>query len=145
MEITFHQLLLGRKEQLKQKSSSFRDSLLMLAVARRRRAVVSSKFGFRESSKAGAGLILWEHKLQTSHFPEMVFGDSFLVLEHVNSGIKIQFDTFESFDAPTAWSQEALPPVEFPADAKSKFRSHPNSAFCTVAYLCLYARWNLHL
>ncbi|KAL7199473.1 hypothetical protein ACSBR2_021699 [Camellia fascicularis] len=92
MEITFHQLLLGRKEQLKQKSSSFRDSLSMLAIARRGRAV------------------------------EMVFGDSFLVLEHVNSGIKIQFNTFESFDAPTAWNQEALPPVEYPADAKSKFR-----------------------
>ncbi|XP_028121568.1 TIP41-like protein isoform X2 [Camellia sinensis] len=64
----------------------------------------------------------WEHKLQTSHFPEMVFGDSSLVLKHVSSGIKIHFNTF---DALTAWKQEALPPVEVPAAAKWKFRSQP--------------------
>ncbi|THF95462.1 hypothetical protein TEA_007724 [Camellia sinensis var. sinensis] len=83
----------------------------------------------------------WEHKLQTSHFPEMVFGDSFLVLEHVNSGIKIQFDTFESFDAPTAWNQEALPPVEFPADAKSKFRRYAWNCLFFLVLLAPYQEW----
>ncbi|GFY89540.1 TIP41-like family protein [Actinidia rufa] len=65
---------------------------------------------------------LWEHKLQTSHLPEMVFGDSSLVLKHVNSGTKIHFN---AFDALTGWKQEALPPVEVPAAAKWKFRSKP--------------------
>ncbi|XP_057493413.1 TIP41-like protein isoform X3 [Actinidia eriantha] len=64
----------------------------------------------------------WEHKLQTSHLPEMVFGDSSLVLKHVNSGTKIHFN---AFDALTGWKQEALPPVEVPAAAKWKFRSKP--------------------
>ncbi|RVW49675.1 TIP41-like protein [Vitis vinifera] len=61
----------------------------------------------------------WEEKLQTSHLPEMVFGESSLVLKHVNSGIKIHFN---AFDALTGWKQEALPPVEVPAAAKWKFR-----------------------
>ncbi|XP_034680372.1 TIP41-like protein [Vitis riparia] len=64
----------------------------------------------------------WEEKLQTSHLPEMVFGESSLVLKHVNSGIKIHFN---AFDALTGWKQEALPPVEVPAAAKWKFRSKP--------------------
>ncbi|KAF8406240.1 hypothetical protein HHK36_008325 [Tetracentron sinense] len=64
----------------------------------------------------------WEQKLQTSHLPEMVFGESSLVLLHMNSGIKIHFN---AFDALTGWKQEALPPVEVPAAAKWKFRSKP--------------------
>ncbi|KAF5444330.1 hypothetical protein F2P56_036816 [Juglans regia] len=65
---------------------------------------------------------LWEQKLQTSHLPEMVFGESSLVLKHVKSGIKIHFN---AFDALNGWKQEALPPVEVPAAAKWKFRSKP--------------------
>ncbi|XAR72947.1 hypothetical protein NMG60_11019762 [Bertholletia excelsa] len=64
----------------------------------------------------------WEHQLQTSHLPEMVFGDSSLVLKHVNSGTKIHFN---AFDALRGWKQEALPPVEVPAAVKWKFRSKP--------------------
>ncbi|KAK4437941.1 TIP41-like protein [Sesamum alatum] len=64
----------------------------------------------------------WEEKLQTSHLPEMVFGESSLVLKHVSSGIKIHFN---AFDALCGWKQEALPPVEVPAAAKWKFRSKP--------------------
>ena len=62
----------------------------------------------------------WEEKLHTSHFPEMVFGNSCLFLKHVKSGIKIHFN---AFDALTGWMQEALPPVEAPAAAKWKFIS----------------------
>lgn len=64
----------------------------------------------------------WEQKLQTSHLPEMVFGDSCLVLKHMQSGTKIYFD---AFDALIGWKQEALPPVEVPAAAQWKFRSKP--------------------
>ncbi|KAA8536250.1 hypothetical protein F0562_028728 [Nyssa sinensis] len=64
----------------------------------------------------------WEQKLQTSHLPEMVFGESSLVLKHMDSGTKIHFN---AFDALTGWKQEALPPVEVPAAAKWKFRSKP--------------------
>ncbi|XP_073309355.1 TIP41-like protein [Primulina huaijiensis] len=64
----------------------------------------------------------WEEKLQTSHLPEMVFGESFLVLKHANSGIKISFN---ALDALCGWKQEALPPVEVPAAAKWKFRNKP--------------------
>ncbi|CAN0905927.1 TIP41-like protein [Linum grandiflorum] len=64
----------------------------------------------------------WEEKLQTSHLPEMVFGDSCLVLKHMKSGTKIHFN---AFDALTGWKQEALPPVEVPAAAQWKFRSKP--------------------
>ncbi|GKV43210.1 hypothetical protein SLEP1_g50529 [Rubroshorea leprosula] len=65
----------------------------------------------------------WEQKLQTSHLPEMVFGDSCLVLKHIGSGTKIHFN---AFDALAAWKQEGLPPVEVPAAAKWKFRSKPS-------------------
>ncbi|KAF2294930.1 hypothetical protein GH714_027088 [Hevea brasiliensis] len=64
-------------------------------------------------------LLQWEEKLQTSHLPEMVFGDSSLVLKHDNSGTKIYFN---AFDALAGWKQEALPPVEVPAAEKWKFR-----------------------
>ncbi|XP_060168136.1 TIP41-like protein isoform X4 [Lycium barbarum] len=64
----------------------------------------------------------WEEGLQTSHLPEMVFGDNSLVLKHVNSGTKIYFN---AFDALVGWKHEALPPVEVPAAAKWKFRSKP--------------------
>lgn len=62
----------------------------------------------------------WEQGLQTSHMPEMIFGDSSLILKHVNSGIKIHFN---AFDALTGWKREALPPVEVPAAAKWKFKT----------------------
>nr|UVK35481.1 TIP41-like family protein [Gleditsia microphylla] len=65
----------------------------------------------------------WEQKLQTSHLPEMVFGENSLILKHVNSGTKIHFN---AFDALCGWKQEALPPVEVPAAAQWKFRSKPS-------------------
>lgn len=64
----------------------------------------------------------WEKKLETSHLPEMVFGENTLILKHLNSGTKIHF---KAFDALCGWKQEALPPVEVPAAAKWKFRSKP--------------------
>uniref|UniRef100_M1CF60 Type 2A phosphatase activator TIP41 n=1 Tax=Solanum tuberosum TaxID=4113 RepID=M1CF60_SOLTU len=64
----------------------------------------------------------WEEELQTSHLPEMVFGDNSLVLKHVNTGTKIHFN---ALDALVGWKHEALPPVEVPAAAKWKFRSKP--------------------
>ncbi|XVF01347.1 hypothetical protein REPUB_Repub04eG0080100 [Reevesia pubescens] len=60
----------------------------------------------------------WEQNLQTSHLPEMIFGESFLVFRHVRSGTKIHFN---AFDALAGWKQEALPPVEVPAAAQWKF------------------------
>lgn len=65
----------------------------------------------------------WEQKLQTSHLPEMVFGDSILVLKHMATGVQISFN---AFDALAGWKKEALPPVEVPAAAKWKFRSKPS-------------------
>ncbi|XP_030486362.2 TIP41-like protein [Cannabis sativa] len=65
----------------------------------------------------------WGEKLQTSHLPEMIFGDSCLVLKHNPSGTKIHFN---AFDALLGWKQEALPPVEVPAAEKWKFRSKPS-------------------
>ncbi|KAJ0076582.1 TIP41-like protein [Pistacia vera] len=64
----------------------------------------------------------WEQKLETTHLPEMVFGESCLVLKHVKSGTKIHFN---AFDALGGWKLEGLPPVEVPAAAKWKFRSKP--------------------
>lgn len=61
----------------------------------------------------------WEEKLQTTHLPEMVFGESCLILKHVKSGIKLHFN---AFDALCGWKLEALPPVEVPAAALWKFR-----------------------
>ncbi|XP_027365889.1 TIP41-like protein [Abrus precatorius] len=65
----------------------------------------------------------WEQKLETSHLPEMVFGENTLILKHLSSGTKIHFN---AFDALRGWKQEALPPVEVPAAAKWKFRSKPS-------------------
>ncbi|CAA0807443.1 TIP41-like family protein [Striga hermonthica] len=65
----------------------------------------------------------WEEKLQTSHLPEMVFGESCLVLKHVSSGVNVHFN---AFDALSGWKQERLPPVEVPAAAKWKFRCKPD-------------------
>ncbi|OMO73969.1 TIP41-like protein [Corchorus capsularis] len=65
----------------------------------------------------------WEKDLQTSHLPEMIFGESRLVLKHVGSGAKIHFN---AFDALAGWKQEGLPPVEVPAAAKWKFRCKPS-------------------
>ncbi|XVE93458.1 hypothetical protein REPUB_Repub01dG0194500 [Reevesia pubescens] len=64
----------------------------------------------------------WEQNLQTSHLPEMVFGESCLVLKHISSGTKIHFN---AFDALAGWKLEGLPPVEVPAAAQWKFRSKP--------------------
>ncbi|KAI3712284.1 hypothetical protein L1987_70835 [Smallanthus sonchifolius] len=64
----------------------------------------------------------WEEKLETSHLPEMIFGDSSLVLKHMSSGTKIHFN---AFDALVGWKNEPLPPVEVPAAAQWKFRSKP--------------------
>ncbi|KAL8541515.1 hypothetical protein ACS0TY_002690 [Phlomoides rotata] len=64
----------------------------------------------------------WEEKLQTTHLPEMIFGESSLVLTNVSSGIKVHFN---AFDAMCGWKQESLPPVEVPAAAKWKFRWKP--------------------
>ena len=61
----------------------------------------------------------FEDKLQTSHLPEMVFGESFLSLQHAQTGARLHFN---ALDALKAWKQEALPPVEVPAAAKWKFR-----------------------
>jgi len=77
----------------------------------------------KRSILTSSNFLLWEEKLQTSHLPEMVFGESCLVLKHLNSGTKIHFN---AFDALTGWKQEALPPVEVPAAAKWKFRSKPS-------------------
>ncbi|RDX79293.1 Homeobox protein HAZ1, partial [Mucuna pruriens] len=65
----------------------------------------------------------WEQKLETSHLPEMVFGENTLILKHLSSGTKIHFN---AFDALRGWKQEALPPVEVPAAAQWKFRSKPS-------------------
>ncbi|KNA10442.1 hypothetical protein SOVF_144040 [Spinacia oleracea] len=67
-------------------------------------------------------LQLWEEKLETTHFPEMIFGNSSLILKHLASGTMIHFN---AFDALIGWKQEALPPVEVPAAAKWKSRSQP--------------------
>ncbi|XP_057964097.1 TIP41-like protein [Malania oleifera] len=64
----------------------------------------------------------WEQKLQTSHLPEMIFGDSSFALKHINSGTKLHFN---ALDALAGWKQEALPPVEVPAAAQWKYRSKP--------------------
>nr|GEV45361.1 TIP41-like protein [Tanacetum cinerariifolium] len=64
----------------------------------------------------------WEEKLQTSHLPEMIFGDSSLILKHISSGTKFHFN---AYDALVGWKKEALPPVEVPAAAQWKFRSKP--------------------
>ncbi|KAL1342840.1 hypothetical protein AAHE18_09G186500 [Arachis hypogaea] len=68
-------------------------------------------------------MAMWEHKLDTNHLPEMVFGENTLILKHLSSGTKIHFN---AFDALCGWKQEALPPVEVPAAAKWKFRSKPS-------------------
>lgn len=77
----------------------------------------------KRSILSSSTLQLWEEKLQTSHFPEMIFGESCLVLKHLNSGTKIHFN---AFDALIGWKQEALPPVEVPAAAQWKFRCKPD-------------------
>lgn len=70
-----------------------------------------------------ASLQLFEDKLQTTHLPEMVFGESFLSLQHAQTGIRLYFNALDSLKA---WKHEALPPVEVPAAAKWKFRSKPS-------------------
>ncbi|KAJ4837464.1 TIP41-like protein [Turnera subulata] len=80
--------------------------------------IVSSNRSILNSST----LVQWEKNLDTNHLPEMVFGDSTLVLKYVSTGAKIHFN---AFDALIGWKKEALPPVEVPAAAKWKFRSKP--------------------
>lgn len=72
----------------------------------------------------------WEEKLNTKHFPEMVFGDSCLVLKHLKTGSEIHFN---AFDALVGWKQEGLPPVEVPAAAKWKFRRYSLSNVLLIA------------
>ncbi|XP_031384141.1 TIP41-like protein isoform X1 [Punica granatum] len=69
-----------------------------------------------------SSLLEWEQKLGTSHMPEMIFGNSSLILKHLSTGTVIHFN---AFDALSGWKKEALPPVEVPAAAKWKFRSKP--------------------
>jgi hypothetical protein len=61
----------------------------------------------------------FEDKLQTTHLPEMVFGESSVSLEHAQTGVRLHFN---ALDALRQWKQEALPPVQVPAAAKWKFR-----------------------
>jgi type 2A phosphatase activator TIP41 len=80
----------------------------------------------------------FEDELQTTHLPEMVFGESFLSLQHTQTGIKFHFN---ALDALKAWKKEALPPVEVPAAAKWKFRRssitviHFSTQFSTTEHL----------
>lgn len=43
----------------------------------------------------------------------MIFGNISLIFKHLSSGTEIQFN---AFDALIGWKQEALPPVEVPAE-----------------------------
>ncbi|XP_051178147.1 TIP41-like protein [Lolium perenne] len=70
-----------------------------------------------------ASVSLFEDKLQTTHLPEMVFGESSVSLQHPQTGIRLHFN---ALDALKQWKQEALPPVQVPAAAKWKFRSNPS-------------------
>ncbi|BBN18269.1 type 2A phosphatase activator TIP41 [Marchantia polymorpha subsp. ruderalis] len=65
----------------------------------------------------------WGQLLDTTHLPEMVFGDSSLELKHEATGIKIHFN---ALDGLRGWKKEGLPPVEVPAAAKWKFASKPS-------------------
>jgi hypothetical protein len=66
----------------------------------------------------------FEDELQTTHLPEMVFGESSLSLQLLQTGIKLHFN---ALDALKGWKKEALPPVEVPAAAKWKFRRFSTS------------------
>ncbi|XP_058070033.1 TIP41-like protein isoform X6 [Magnolia sinica] len=77
---------------------------------------------FNRPILSSSAVHLWEQNIGTSHLPEMVFGESSLLLSHADSGIKIHFS---AFDALKGWKHERLPPVEVPAAAKWKFRSKP--------------------
>ncbi|KAK4749942.1 hypothetical protein SAY87_027391 [Trapa incisa] len=106
------------------------ENELKAAGARR---LEDGRFGLRihgweiESRKRSilnsSSLLEWEHRLGTSHMPEMVFGNSSLTLKHLSTGTVIHFN---AFDALAGWKKEALPPVEVPAAAKWKFRSKPS-------------------
>ncbi|XP_014752923.1 TIP41-like protein isoform X2 [Brachypodium distachyon] len=78
-----------------------------------------------------ASVNLFEDKLQTTHLPEMVFGESFLSLQHAQTGIRLHFN---ALDALKAWKQEALPPVQVPAAAKWKFRSPSDQVILDYDY-----------
>ncbi|KAF3324027.1 TIP41-like protein [Carex littledalei] len=65
----------------------------------------------------------WEETLKTTHLPEMVFGESSLILVHRPTGTKLHFN---ALDALKGWKEEALPPVEVPAAAQWKFRCKPS-------------------
>jgi type 2A phosphatase activator TIP41 len=85
-----------------------------------------------------ASLQLFEDKLQTTHLPEMVFGESFLSLQHAQTGIRLYFN---ALDALKAWKHEALPPVEVPAAAKWKFRRFfYNSVLSLIKLYSMHAR-----
>ncbi|KAJ7562544.1 hypothetical protein O6H91_03G073800 [Diphasiastrum complanatum] len=61
--------------------------------------------------------------LGTTHLPEMLFGNNFLELAHLATGIKIKFNALEALHD---WKQENLPPVEVSAAAKWRFCSKPS-------------------
>ncbi|KAF7061033.1 hypothetical protein CFC21_067763 [Triticum aestivum] len=75
-----------------------------------------------EAIPGGVRVKGFEDKLQTTHLPEMVFGESFVSIQNAQTGVKLHFN---ALDALKAWKQEALPPVQVPAAAKWKFRSNP--------------------
>lgn len=80
----------------------------------------------------------FEDKLQTTHLPEMVFGESFLSLQHAQTGIRLYFNALDSLKA---WKHEALPPVEVPAAAKWKFRRFfYNSVLSLIKLYSMHAR-----
>ncbi|KAJ3669825.1 hypothetical protein LUZ60_010149 [Juncus effusus] len=78
---------------------------------------------FNRSILNSSSRLQWEEVLKTSHLPEMVFGESKLVLVHESTGTKL---CFNALDALKGWKEEALPPVEVPAAAQWKFRSKPS-------------------
>ncbi|KAL2609149.1 hypothetical protein R1flu_027722 [Riccia fluitans] len=65
----------------------------------------------------------WGQLLDTTHLPEMLFGNSSLELIHEATGIKVHFN---ALDALRGWKKEGLPPVEVSAAAKWKFASKPS-------------------
>ncbi|KAL3700651.1 hypothetical protein R1sor_018673 [Riccia sorocarpa] len=65
----------------------------------------------------------WGQLLDTTHLPEMLFGNSSLELTHEATGLKLHFN---ALDALRGWKEEGLPPVEVSAAAKWKFASKPS-------------------
>ena len=60
-----------------------------------------------------------EKKLDKTHLPEMVFGESGLVLKHDKTSTNIHIN---AFDALGGWKKEGLPFIEVLAVVQWKFR-----------------------